>query len=266
MVLLQYFWNRIGIFYSWRNTILRWKYRESYNHGGGDAWAFEIDFGGQLLWERCFGGSDTDSFQNIFKTEDQGYFLLGTTYSRDGDVNNTNCPYPFCRSSAWVIELDSDKNILWNGTHGSYDYSYFKRNGIRRVGERDFIIAGVVGEEGIHVGDVDCEPYPIHNGYSAWIYRLYDPNVRLQEYTHSLSLKTYPNPAFRPVQITFELPAISKESSLKIKDIFGNLVAELPLLIGQSQLQWKCSHVAGGVYFYHSKIGGEVYRGKLVIN
>ncbi len=199
---------------------------ESYNHGGGDAWAFDIDFGGQLLWERCFGGTDGESLTNIFKTVEGNYLLFGRTGSTDGDVNNTNCPYPFCPTSAWVIELDNDKNILWNGTHGSYDYSYFKRNGIRRVGERDFIIAGVVGEEGIQLGDVDCEPYPIHSGYSAWIYRLYDPNVGLQEYTHSLSLKTYPNPAFRPVQITFELPAISKESSSRSRIFLGrHLVA-----------------------------------------
>ncbi len=77
-------------------------------------------------------------------------------------------------------------------------------------------------------------------------------------------LKIYPNPADN--QITFELPTISKESSLQIKDIFGNTVAELPLLKGQSQVQWNCSPVASGVYFYQTKIGGEVYRGKLVIN
>ncbi len=77
-------------------------------------------------------------------------------------------------------------------------------------------------------------------------------------------LKIYPNPANN--QITFELPVIKKESTLQIKDIFGNTVAELPLLKGQSQLQWNCSPVASGVYFYHTKIGLAVYRGKLVIN
>jgi hypothetical protein len=100
---------------------------QSLNHGEGDAWVIEINYSGNLIWEQCFGGSETDSFNRIFKTDVGGYFLFGITYSTDGDVNNTNCPYPFCPTSTWAIELDSNKEMLWNGTHGAYDYSYFEK-------------------------------------------------------------------------------------------------------------------------------------------
>jgi hypothetical protein len=77
-------------------------------------------------------------------------------------------------------------------------------------------------------------------------------------------LKIYPNPANN--QITFELPAISKESILQIKDIFGKTIAELTIAKGQTQLTWDCSTVSSGVYFYYSEMSDIVYRGKIVLN
>jgi hypothetical protein len=81
-------------------------------------------------------------------------------------------------------------------------------------------------------------------------------------------LKIYPNPA--NTQITFELPAISKESILQIKDIFGKTIAELTIAKGQTQLTWDCSQIASGIYFYQTEIGSpdshrEVYRGKILV-
>jgi hypothetical protein len=62
------------------------------------------------------------------------------------------------------------------------------------------------------------------------------------------------------------LPTVSKASNLHIKDIFGNTIEELAIAKGQSQLIWDCSRVSSGVYFYHSEMGGVVYRGKIVLN
>jgi hypothetical protein len=76
--------------------------------------------------------------------------------------------------------------------------------------------------------------------------------------------KVYPNPA--QTHITFELPLISKKSILQIKDIFGKTIEELTIAKGQTQLIWDCSQIASGIYFYHSEMGGVIYRGKLVVN
>lgn len=235
---------------------------ESYNHGGGDAWVLQIDHSGQLLWERCFGGSNGEHIKNLFKTEDNSYLLFGITDSRDGDVNQTHCPYPNCQASTWVIELDSTKEMIWNGVHGSYAPSYHEKNGIKRIGDKDFIIAGIVRYDGTHLGDVDCEPYPINSGKSAWIYRFYDPDVGIIKRPQNFSLKTYPNPA--QTQITFELPVIAKETSIIIKNVFGKTVEELPLINRQSQLIWDCRNVASGIYFYHTKIGEKTHSGKIL--
>lgn len=76
-------------------------------------------------------------------------------------------------------------------------------------------------------------------------------------------LKIYPNPA--KTQITFELPDLSKESLLQIKDVFGKNVAQIDLYKNQSNITWNCSNVSKGVYFYQTEINGELYRGKIVV-
>lgn len=237
---------------------------ESNFHGVYDAWVIQIDNEGHLIWEHCFGGTDIDSFRNIYKTDTGGYFLFGGTTSEDGDVSNTHCPYANCYANTWVVELDSGKNILWNKVYGPIGYhSWHEKNAIKRIGERDFIIAGVVEDSDIHTGDVDCEPYPVNDGSSAWLYRLYDPEVGILNYKHNLSLNCYPNPA--KTQITFELPVSIREGRIQIRDVFGNTIIELPVLKGLTELQWNCSQLSSGVYFYYYKMNDIQHSGKFVI-
>lgn len=77
------------------------------------------------------------------------------------------------------------------------------------------------------------------------------------------SLKVYPNPA--SVQVAFELPEISMESTLKIMDIFGKTITEYPIVRGQESLNWDCSNYKRGVYFYKTIIGGVAYSGKIIV-
>ncbi len=78
------------------------------------------------------------------------------------------------------------------------------------------------------------------------------------------NLNCFPNPANS--QFTFELPAINKEGSIHITDIFGKTIEELPLIKGQTQLVWNCSNTASGVYFYQTEIDVVVYRGKIIVS
>lgn len=76
-------------------------------------------------------------------------------------------------------------------------------------------------------------------------------------------LKTYPNPAH--TRITFELPIITKESTLIISDVFGKTVIEISPVKGQAQIIWDCSQISNGVYFYCIEINGALYNGKILV-
>ncbi len=239
----------------------------SNNYGSGDLWMLQIDDTGELLWENNYGGTESEGSHEIFKTEDNGYFIFGVTGSRDGDVNHVNCPddQALCAYNIWVLELNANKEIIWNRTYGAqngHTYTSALSNTIKRVGERDFMIAGIIEDQANHSGDVDCEPYPINSGKSAWIFRLYDPIDGISNLS-SLSLKTYPNPATK--QIFLELPEHNGKAKVEILDIFGNIITQLKAYDKQTQVLWDCSHVASGIYFYQAEIEGKIYKGKFVV-
>jgi hypothetical protein len=78
-------------------------------------------------------------------------------------------------------------------------------------------------------------------------------------------LVIYPNPAGKYMVFEFELQGSKCEfGNIQITDIFGRKVVELPLK--SEKTVWDCREIENGVYFYISKIEGEKYSGKVVIN
>ncbi len=56
-------------------------------HGGvDDAWIIKLDSAGNLLWQKCVGGSLRDEGEAIKQTKDSGYIAAITARSVDGDV------------------------------------------------------------------------------------------------------------------------------------------------------------------------------------
>ena len=49
------------------------------NHGNGDYWIVKLDATGNILWQRCLGGSDYDYATSIEQTTDGGYIVAGVT-------------------------------------------------------------------------------------------------------------------------------------------------------------------------------------------
>jgi len=241
----------------------------SFNHGAtndetADLWLVHIDNAGNILWEKSFGGTDDEFGTQLFKTMDNGYFLFGVSNSTDGDVNHVNCPYPNCSLNTWVIETDSNRNIIWNRTYGPQGWnSYHEKNAVKRIGERDFMVAGIIHYTDNHTGDVDCEPYPINSGKSAWIYRLYDTDtVGLRDLSNP-QLNIYPNPANNHLFI--ELPEHHDKVEIEILNVFGNYITKLLTYPNQTQIIWDCQNIASGLYFYQSEINDIVYRGKIIV-
>ena len=66
-----------------------------------------------VKWQKCIGGSKSDSPSKIRKTLDGGYVIFGATESNDGDVN-----YNHGKFDVLVVKLDSNLNIQWSKTFG----------------------------------------------------------------------------------------------------------------------------------------------------
>ncbi|MEO8148965.1 MAG: T9SS type A sorting domain-containing protein [Bacteroidia bacterium] len=87
------------------------------NHGGRDIWIVKLDSTGNLQWQKCLGGSDSEWGTFVMQTIDGAYMVVGWTESHDGDVSSNNS-----FNSSWFVKLDGNGNIQWEEC---FNNSYF---------------------------------------------------------------------------------------------------------------------------------------------
>ncbi len=81
-----------------------------------NVWLFEIDLNGNILWQHCYGGTGSDSPQNIIQTND-GFVLCVGSNSWDGDINN-----PHGNKDFWIFKIDNEGEIIWSNCLGGSGY------------------------------------------------------------------------------------------------------------------------------------------------
>jgi len=89
----------------------------SNNHGGYDFWAIKISNTGELIWEKSFGGTETDEARAISQTTDGNYLIVGDTRSDDLDVTKNNGA-----ADLWVIKITPEGTLLWEKTLGGTSF------------------------------------------------------------------------------------------------------------------------------------------------
>ena len=112
-------------------------------------------------WEKNLGGSLLDSAQDITKTSDGGYLLVGRSKSDDGNLaseKNTN------DSDLWAIKLDSDRNVEWQQTIGTNEFD--EGATVEETSSGEFIISGTITSPD---GDKDISAVKLEqNGDLDW--------------------------------------------------------------------------------------------------
>ena len=71
------------------------------NHGNSDYWVVKLNSSGDILWQKCLGGTIDDRAYSIQQTSDGGFIVAGFTVSNDGDVSGNHGA-----SDAWVVKLN----------------------------------------------------------------------------------------------------------------------------------------------------------------
>lgn len=70
------------------------------NHGSNDYWVVKVNSTGTIVWQKCFGGTSSETATNIQLTSDNGYVIAGRSVSSNGDLTNAKGGDDF-----WVVRL-----------------------------------------------------------------------------------------------------------------------------------------------------------------
>jgi hypothetical protein len=106
------------------------------NHGHDDAWVIKLSNIGEMLWQKSFGGTLGDVFQQIIQIPGGGYLCVGSTFSNNGDVSGNHG-----EEDGWVVMLDKSGNIEWQKTFGGAGTESF--HGVTRTLAGEYLLVGL---------------------------------------------------------------------------------------------------------------------------
>ncbi len=128
------------------------------NNGYKDMWVVKLDSQGNIIWQKCLGGTSHDWANSVKQTTDYGYIVAGYTESIDGDVSGNHGYYDM-----WVVKLDPQGNIQWQKCFGGPDRE--ESFSIQQTTDGGYILTGYTMS---YNGDVSG-----NNGlYDMWVVKL----------------------------------------------------------------------------------------------
>ncbi|WP_273568827.1 hypothetical protein [Maribacter halichondriae] len=85
----------------------------STSKGESDIWLIKIDDGGNLLWEKTYGGTQFDAAQSVQESADGGFIITGNSKSTDVDLMAN-----VGENDLWLIKTDALGNLVWQKSFG----------------------------------------------------------------------------------------------------------------------------------------------------
>jgi len=152
-----------------------------------DVWVLKIDSIGNLLWQKCLGGSRSESASSIIQTSEGGYILTGNTTSNDGDVSGNHNNGITDSTDVWVVKLNSSGDIEWQKCLGGSAEDF--GNDILQTSDGKFIVYGATKSND---GDVSGN----HGSSDYWVVKLGLANsVESGAAPQMKYVLAYPNPS-----------------------------------------------------------------------
>lgn len=113
-------------------------------HAGGDYWAIKLNATGNKQWSKFYGGTFTDTPNDVIQTSDNGYILVGSSDSDDVDISNNKGSYDF-----WVIKISETGTLQWEKSFGGSEID--EASGITNTNDGNYIIVGDTRSNDINV-------------------------------------------------------------------------------------------------------------------
>jgi hypothetical protein len=232
--------------------------------GPNDIWVFKIDFEGNLLWQRCFGGGGVESSNHLSQTEEGNFIIIGMTSSNDGDVSGNHSFDD--EYDIWIFEFSDGGELIWQHCYGGLRNERLKRaNPVYKISDYNYVIAA--NNWLYATDDVECE---LDNISDAWIFEIKDTTVGISQTPQNETLKVYPNPANNYVVFETENTngvagntGTRQSHTITITNTYGQQITTLQ--VKDNKTIWDTRSINSGVYFYSLMIGGKFKSGKVIV-
>ncbi len=113
----------------------------SQGRGRGDIICLKLDQKGNVLWEKTYGGNQTDGVNSISLTHKKDFILAGYTESKGKGYRD-----------GWLIHLDKNGGKIWDHSFGGETTDQF--NSVQQTRDGGFIISGSSKSTGYRETDV----------------------------------------------------------------------------------------------------------------
>ncbi len=233
-------------------------------HGESDIWVVHMDFFGNIIWQKCYGGSGGEDAPIIMSTNNGTLIISGNTDSSDGDVSNNHSQSEY-KPDVWVFGINDTGELLWERCFGGLGRDYVQ-NGLVVKSPLNFVLTAYTDYGPSY--DVGCTPHGGNwNDRDFWVFEVKDTTVSVQEQPAQASaLITYPNPAHDHVCFERKGKTSRRRMEISIFSTSGIPVKELTLYPGETLKVWDTRSIPAGVYFYRSlQKDGSAEYGKVVI-
>jgi uncharacterized repeat protein (TIGR01451 family) len=85
-------------------------------NGTSDIWVVKLDINGNIIWQRSYGGTDSEEASKLTKAPDGNYVLTGLCSSLNGDV--TGYHGGIGEPDLWVVKFNESGTIIWQKALG----------------------------------------------------------------------------------------------------------------------------------------------------
>ena len=214
------------------------------NHGTDDIWIVKIDEFGNIIWQKCYGGSRYEIVGAIKQDSDGGYTLVGYSDSPDGDVAgiHTGGCSPYTCADLWMIKIDSLGGLVWQkclgGTAGEIgdDFIQTQDGGYLVIGEA-------------YSTDGDVSGGWNHGNNDAWVIKLSAANTSINSPNVVIDYSISFIPQSETLNISYSADRTKTVQSV-IYDVTGRTIFQsaFPCAIGPNEWHVNVGSLSTGIY------------------
>jgi hypothetical protein len=213
------------------------------NHSSDfDIWVFTIDSVGNILWQRCLGGSSNDHAKCITIDGNENIIIGGSAASNDFDVTGNHANGGV--TDFWVVKLDQLGNIIGSKCFGGSSHDVL--NDIEPLNDKLILVGTAESDDGDVIGH--------HFGglYTKDLWALvidtdFVTSVDFAFFQDS-EISIYPSPANNYINFHFNTNKLRNNIHISIKDILGRELWQQEGLSNEKTVTIDISGLPQGIY------------------